>query len=148
MNIHSVTVQNYSGAEWTVVTTGPQSYSTSMVMWLWSGCLVAHLHLGPLAKHPAITWLPFATFPDGFPKNSVGKQQEDHKLWVCLHLHTLPSSSVLLLTTCAPQHILPNPGGTSPRLALTHMAPLLHHHTPSQSSPHLSCTFPPSPIWQ
>lgn len=34
-----------------------------------------YLHLWPIAKHPAITWLPFAFFSAGLPKKPMGSYQ-------------------------------------------------------------------------
>lgn len=46
------------------------------VMWLWSGCLTACSHLGPVAKCPIILWSPFAIFSANDWK-SMGKSAEN-----------------------------------------------------------------------
>lgn len=63
-------------AEQMVVRTGPSVSghpSISAVVWWYSECLATHSHLHPVSKPPLITWLPFAAFPAGFPRKSLGK---------------------------------------------------------------------------
>lgn len=61
-----------------------QSYcfcSIPEVTWLWSGHMATHLHLQCVTKHLTIMRLPFAIFPDSFPRKSVGKLTQKLARW-------------------------------------------------------------------
>lgn len=130
------------------VMTGPQSSShpkSSMVIWAWSGCLAAHLHLQLISNCPVIMWSPFASFPASFLRSEEPGREGCNccgKSPLCMHFLTallclFCTSHICTTDTTWPLPWLPHTPEYSPR-------PSSYPHVPPWPT---WCSQVPNPIY-